>query len=98
MKIKEFEKFVEGRAKIPLDNLEYSFIGLGGEVGECLEWFKKSHYRKDSKFDTHDLMNELGDVLHYVQRIALEKGFTIKDCMEANIHKLLLRGMGYEFT
>lgn len=91
MKIKDFEKFVSTRNKIPLDNLEYSFIGLGGEVGECLEWFKKNHYRKDSKFDTHDLMNELGDVLHYIQRIALEKGFTIKDCMDANIKKLTKR-------
>jgi NTP pyrophosphatase (non-canonical NTP hydrolase) len=92
LKIKKFAEFVSQSARIPLSNLTYSFVGLGGEAGECLEWFKKNEFRGDKKaFDDDDLLNELGDVVHYVTRIALQKGWTLQDVMQANVDKLKAR-------
>lgn len=88
MKLNEFVTFVTTRNRIPLDNVAYSFIGLGGESGECLEWYKKAVMRGDKDLSQKDLKNELGDVLHYMVRICAHYGFTLKDCMEANVEKL----------
>ncbi len=88
MKIKDYAIHVRTRNQIPLDNIAYSFIGLGGEVGECLEWYKKAEIRGDKGITTKDLQNELGDVLHYMVRICEHYGWTLKDCMDANVEKL----------
>lgn len=86
--VDDYQEFVKAQAKIPLDNLPYSFIGLGGEVGECLEWYKKSVYRGDASFDDKELKKELGDVLFYLTRITLAKGWSLKKIMKANRKKL----------
>lgn len=84
-----FEEFVESKAAIGLDDETYSVIGLCGEAGEVAEWYKKVVLRKKGKKLTEeDLKNELGDVLHYVARIALKHNWTLKDCMDANVRKL----------
>jgi NTP pyrophosphatase (non-canonical NTP hydrolase) len=91
MKVREYEDFVMASAKVGIDHLEYNFIGLAGETGECMEWLKKAVYRKDSKFTEEDLKLELGDVIHYVTRICLYYGWDLKDVMEANMTKLKAR-------
>lgn len=91
MKVKDYEAFVSDAARTPLTEFAYSFIGLAGETGECMEWLKKSVYRKDPRFTDELLKSELGDVLHYLTRIALAKGWTIKDLMAYNIKKLEAR-------
>lgn len=94
MKVKDFEQFIYDRSikGIPIDNMSYNVIGLGGECGEVLEWYKKGVIRGESKeFDDEHLLNELGDVQHYLTRIALSKGWTIKDVMKANVKKLKKR-------
>jgi len=91
LKTKEYEKFVSENARMPLNDLTYSFIGLAGETGECMEWLKKSVYRKDAKYTDGHLLLELGDVIHYVTRIALNKGWSLKDIMGANVEKLTER-------
>lgn len=88
MKVKEFEEFVVTKCKFPIEDVEYSFIGLAGEVGECMEWYKKKVLRGDPKFTDDHLKLELGDVLHYLVRIADYNGWTLKDIMEANMNKL----------
>jgi NTP pyrophosphatase (non-canonical NTP hydrolase) len=89
MKISEFESFVRDHAQVGLDNLAYSVIGLCGESGEVAEWYKKVHMRsKPSKLTLDDLKSELGDVIHYVARIALAHNWTLKDCMEDNVSKI----------
>lgn len=90
MKVKEYEEFVVSNAKQPLDmdNGVYNFIGLAGETGECMEWLKKSHFRGNQAFTDDHLFKEIGDVLHYVTRIALWKGWTLKQVMEGNVLKL----------
>ena len=89
MKLREYEDFVAQSAHVKLDNLAYSVIGLCGETGEVAEWYKKVHMRtKPSSLTQEDLLSELGDVLHYVTRIALHHGWSIKDVMKANKAKL----------
>lgn len=88
MKLKEFEKFVAGNAKMGLDNLTYSFVGLAGETGEAMEWFKKAILRGNDKFTVDMLKSELGDILHYVSRIGQYNGWTLKDIMIDNVEKL----------
>lgn len=91
MKVKDFEKFVEDKAAMGIMDVNYSFVGLAGEAGECMEWHKKVNLRGTSKLSEDDLKNELGDVLHYCSRIANYYGWTLKDCMEANVEKLTER-------
>jgi NTP pyrophosphatase (non-canonical NTP hydrolase) len=91
MKVKAFEEFVASNAKQKIDQSVYSFVGLAGETGEVMEWFKKSVLRGDTRFTTEMLLLELGDVLHYVSRIGQAYGWTLKDIMEANVDKLEAR-------
>lgn len=95
MSAAEYTSFVQRnwnrrRAASPQDNpLRDLFImatGIGGEAGEVQELLKK-HVR-DGVLDTADLALELGDVLHYVTRIALQFGFTLDDIMRLNVEKL----------
>jgi NTP pyrophosphatase (non-canonical NTP hydrolase) len=91
MKLREFEDFVVGNARMPMtqENYLYSFVGLAGECGEVMEWLKKSKLRTSkTKLTEHDLKNELGDVLHYMVRIAAFHGWTIGDIAQANVDKL----------
>lgn len=63
--------------------------GLAGETGEVMELLKK-HVR-DAPLDRDALLLELGDVLHYLTRIAAEFGFTLEEVMQANVSKLVAR-------
>lgn len=63
--------------------------GLGGETGEVLELLKKQV--RDGRLDHKALLWELGDVVHYVTRIASTYGFTMSEVINANVQKLLNR-------
>jgi len=75
----------------------YCTLGLAGEVGECLEEFKK--YVRDGGDPTKPIPNdheryskfidELGDVLWYVTRLARYHGRTLDDLMYDNMNKLI---------
>lgn len=89
MKVKEWEQFIRDKGKMPLDKGPYSFMGLAGETGEVMEWYKKTNLRSDPTTLTEDdLLKELGDVLHYVTRIGIAYGWGLKDLMKANKAKL----------
>lgn len=89
MKVKEWESFIASKSKMPIDKGPYSFVGLAGEVGEVMEWYKKTQLRNTSSDLTEqDLLEELGDVLHYVTRLSQAYGWTLKDVMKANKTKL----------
>lgn len=92
MKIKDYESFVFDRAAMPVDDDGYNVIGLCGEAGEVAEWVKKAVFRKDPKHTEEMLLLELGDVIHYVTRIAIHHGWGLKQVMAANITKLEKRG------
>ena len=70
----------------PTRDLFIMSTGLAGETGEVLELLKK-HVR-DGEIDTYALLLELGDVLHYLTRIAAEYGFSLPQVMDANVVKL----------
>lgn len=91
MKRSDYEDFVKSSAKIGLDDLNYSVIGLCGEAGEVAEWHKKRNMRGNPKFTEEMLVSELGDVLHYLTRIALKYGVSLDDVMKANVAKLITR-------
>jgi len=81
------------RADTPHDHLrELSVmaLGLAGESGEVIEHIKKE-IRGDGPLDKQKLKLELGDVLHYACRIALEYGITMNDVMVSNIEKIEAR-------
>nr|WP_256489658.1 MazG nucleotide pyrophosphohydrolase domain-containing protein [Dyella lutea] len=61
-------------------------VGLGGEAGEVQELLKK-HVR-DGREIHDDLLLELGDVLHYLTRIAAQFGMTLEQIMLANREKI----------
>lgn len=91
MKVKDYETFVAAGAFMPLNDDAYSVIGLCGESGEVAEWVKKALFRKNPKFTEEMLLLELGDVLHYVTRLSLNHGWTLKELMDANTGKLTAR-------
>lgn len=64
-------------------------VGLGGEAGEVQELLKK-HVRDGREIET-DLRLELGDVLHYLTRIASQFGMTLDEIMLANRNKIEAR-------
>jgi len=89
MKLRDYENWVERQAAYPLDNINYSFVGLAGEVGEAMEWHKKVNLRAQiCKLGKNDLKSELGDVLHYTVRIARHYGWTVKDLINDNVEKI----------
>ena len=79
-------KSAGGNRPKPSRDLYIMATGLAGETGEVLELLKK-HVR-DGEVDTHALLLELGDVLHYLTRIAAEYGFSLPQVMDANVVKL----------
>ena len=91
MKIKNYESFVIESAYMGLTDDAYNVIGLCGESGEVAEWVKKAVLRKNSKYTEDMLFKELGDVQHYVTRLALNHGWTLKQIMQGNIDKLTER-------
>jgi NTP pyrophosphatase (non-canonical NTP hydrolase) len=65
-------------------------LGLAGETGEVIEPIKKE-LRGDGPLDRGKLTLELGDVLHYLVRIASHYDIDMGDVMRANIEKIEAR-------
>lgn len=65
-------------------------LGLAGETGEVIERIKKE-IRGDGPLDVAKLKLELGDVLHYLCRIASRYGLSMNDVMLANVAKIEAR-------
>lgn len=83
-----FEANVTRHAKHDLD-LNYAILALNGEAGECAEWHKKVNLRKaPTTLTDMDLAEELGDVLYYLTRAAMLKGWTLDQIMRWNTEKL----------
>jgi NTP pyrophosphatase (non-canonical NTP hydrolase) len=65
----------------------YPLMGLMGEVGEVAEKLKKE-LRDGNKRDKEALTKELGDVLWYLNALALDCGIALDDIAETNLRKL----------
>lgn len=78
------QRYLENRELI------HACMGLSGESGELVDLIKKSvNYGKP--LDTDKLLNEAGDVVHYLARILDAHGFTLEDAKAANLDKLEAR-------
>lgn len=71
-------------------HLLHMAVGVAGEAGELLDAVKKAAiYRKP--LDKTNVVEELGDLLFYIQGICQGIGVTMEECKEKNIDKLLVR-------
>ena len=69
-------------------------LGLGGEVGELLNYIKKQ-YRNDGGEITEkrreQLFGEIGDCLYYLSALAEELDFKMSEIAHQNQKKMLIR-------
>lgn len=83
-KLKDAQKFV---------SLMYCAGKLAGEAGEINEEVFKA-FRDNGKIDkerAERLFKELGDIMWYVSRLLALQGYSLEECMQANIDKLMDR-------
>lgn len=65
-------------------------VGISGEAGELLDAIKKhTIYRKE--LDRDNVIEELGDLLFYMEGLCQGVGTTLEECKEENIKKLSKR-------
>jgi NTP pyrophosphatase (non-canonical NTP hydrolase) len=62
-------------------------LGLCGEAGEVVEHIKKE-LRGDGAANRNELCEELGDVLHYLCRIASEYNLSMAEIIRTNVTKI----------
>ena|SRR5690348_7605599 len=92
MRANEYQDWTEKTAIYPKNaGLAYTIIGLASEVGEVAGKFKKC-LRDDNAVLTEErkqqLIDELGDVMWYVARIAAELKIPLEDVIQRNHDKL----------
>lgn len=69
-------------------------LGLVGESGEVAEKFKKLIRDKKGQLsdtDRAEILKELGDILWYVNSVAVLMGSTLEDVAKNNLEKVLSR-------
>lgn len=72
-------------------------VGVAGEAGELLDAVKKSViYRK--QIDRANVIEELGDLEFYMERIRQILGITREETIEGNIAKLSVRYAGLKYS
>lgn len=74
----------------PMDHVMNGLLGLAGESGECCDVVKKSLFQ-DNREIRDKLVDELGDVLWYVQETAHGLGVSLETVASYNIEKLRRR-------
>ena len=67
---------------------EYGSLGLCGEAGEVAELCKKHWFHSPNPNFRQRLIEELGDVLWYIARLANQEGIDLDTIAEANLEKL----------
>lgn len=97
MKFEEYQEVIKGFAVYPRDNelgaISYLALGLNGEAGEVADQVKKA-IRNDGHISLErreKIIDELGDVLWYITRIAVEFDVSIAAIAAKNIEKLQMR-------
>ena len=88
-----FREFVDGlfRAKRSgIDGMLHAAVGMAGESGEVLDIIKKS-WVYDKPLDREKLLEEMGDVLHYMMQQCIKQRWTFGDLIQSNMVKLSKR-------
>jgi len=100
MQFNEFQSSIEVVYTHRPDELTYAILGIGGEAGEVIEVYKKAMRRFSpeelrgdawSKDYRDALLDELGDVLWYVARVANLLGASLEVVAQMNMKKLAYR-------
>lgn len=92
MKLNEYQNL--SKRTLPIgsekENLANYGLGLSGESGEVVDHIKK-HVFHGHELDVEKVVEELGDVMHYVAGLSTMCGFTLEEVATANITKLQKR-------
>jgi NTP pyrophosphatase (non-canonical NTP hydrolase) len=68
----------------------HAALGVAGEAGEIVDAIKK-HWTYNKPLDRDHLIEEIGDLLFYLQALCNLQGITLNDAAEANVDKLMKR-------
>ena len=71
----------------------HAVIGIAGEAGELLDQVKRV-FVYHTQFDTTHLVEEMGDLFHYLTMLMNIHGFNLDEIREANVRKLHVRYPG----
>lgn len=87
----DFEKFVK-ETSAEYQTKPYLVVAINEEAGEIAGWFKKFELKKNKnlkcKLTKDDLLEEIGDTLFYLTRLANVYGWTLQNVMKRNMKKL----------
>ena len=94
MNFEDYQEIIETFAVYPRDNelaaVSYLALGLNGEAGEVADEVKKA-IRNDGHISSErraKILGEIGDVLWYITRLAIEFDTPLEEIAQANIDKL----------
>ena len=90
MDIKEYQEKATRTVNTNLkftEQLSNLCMGLCGETGEVVDYFKKCMYH-GHKFDDEKIVEELGDIIWYITNIATLHGLQMTYILDENIKKL----------
>lgn len=94
MNFEDYQKVIETFAVYPreekLGALSYLALGLNGEAGEVADQVKKA-IRNDGEITPErraKILDEIGDVLWCITRIAIEFDTPLAEIAQANVDKL----------
>lgn len=80
--VAEFETQAAATDKLDPNDTETPLLGLVGEVGSLLSALKKKRRDKDAFFGYHEaVVEELGDVLWYISRVAQHGGTSLAEAL-----------------
>ena len=87
-----YQEFVSKLAKplAPSEHLTHMVLGVAGEAGELVDAIKK-HTIYEKELDRKNVVEELGDLMFYMQGIMTPLGITWEEIAKANIMKLVAR-------
>ena len=87
MSLSEYQLFSRTTAIYPKEKaLDYLCLGLASEAGEVAG--KRKKHIRDGGVDVVSIIDELGDVMWYVTRLADELGFSVEEVLQRNWAKL----------
>jgi NTP pyrophosphatase (non-canonical NTP hydrolase) len=86
----EYREALEFSRKPECRSAVNAALGLAGESGEVAELVKKEIFQGRA-YDPARMLEELGDVLWYLDCMAEVHGFTLADVAEANVARLRAR-------
>lgn len=69
----------------------HAVLGMAGETGEIVDHIKKVFVYKGFAFDRVHVVEELGDLFHYMTRLMNIHGITLDEVRDANVRKLRAR-------